>query len=64
MNIAKLFFVVSDMKDRTFINSTAEKLCQKLEALDVSKISISPLKLLAVQVEVRISLNSRKTETK
>jgi len=40
-----------DMKDRTFINSSAEKLCLKLEALEVAKIAISPLKLLAVQVE-------------
>ena len=41
------------MKDRTYINSTAEKICLKLEVLEVSKIPISPLKLLAVQVEVR-----------
>lgn len=40
-----------DMKDRTYINSTAERMCLKLEALEVSKIPISPLKLLAVQVE-------------
>ena len=39
------------MKDRTYINSTAENLCQKLESLEVAKIPISPLKLLAVQVE-------------
>ena len=41
------------MKDRTYINSTAEKICQKLEFLEVAKIPVSPLKLLAVQVEVR-----------
>jgi hypothetical protein len=40
-----------DMKDRTYINSTAEKICQKLEFLEVAKIPVSPLKLLAVQVE-------------
>ena len=47
-------FSFSDMKDRTYINSTAENLCQKLESLEVAKIPISPLKLLAVQVEVFI----------
>lgn len=41
------------MKDRTYVNSTAEKLCLKLEALEVAKIAISPLKLLAVQAEVK-----------
>merc|ERR1719412_1419792 len=40
-----------DMKDRTYINSTAEILCLKLESLEVAKLPISPLKLLAVQVE-------------
>ena len=47
------------MKDRTFINSSAEKLCLKLEALEVAKIAISPLKLLAVQVEVNIDSKSK-----
>ena len=36
------------MKDRL----TFGKMCLKLEALEVAKIPISPLKLLAVQVEV------------
>jgi len=40
-----------DIKDRSYINSTAEKICQKLEFLEVAKIPVSPLKLLAVQVE-------------
>ena len=50
------FYSILDMKDRTYINSAAERLCLKLEALDVSKVHISPLKLLAVQVEVSITL--------
>ena len=50
------FYSILDMKDRTYINSAAERLCLKLEALDVSKVHISPLKLLAVQVEVSIHL--------
>ena len=36
------------MKDRLCFG----KMCLKLEALEVAKIPISPLKLLAVQVEV------------
>jgi len=40
-----------DMKERTYINNSAEIMCLKLEALEVAKIPISPLKLLAVQVE-------------
>merc|ERR1719195_258271 len=40
-----------DMKDRTYINYSAELICVKLEALEVAKMPISPLKLLAVQVE-------------
>ena len=44
------------MKDRTYISGSAEKLCQKLEALEVAKIPISPLKLLAIQVEVSLEL--------
>ena len=42
------FFYLLDMKDRLCFG----KMCLKLEALDVAKIPISPLKLLAVQVEV------------
>lgn len=52
------------MKDRTFINSSAEKLCLKLEALEVAKIAISPLKLLAVQVEVTSGPNNLVSFTK
>ena len=40
--------------DRTYINSAAEILCDKLESLNVAAIPITPLKILAVQVEVRL----------
>jgi len=40
-----------DMKTYVNVNSSAERMCLKLEALEVAKIPISPLKLLAVQVE-------------
>ena len=42
------------MKTYVNVNSSAERMCLKLEALEVAKIPISQLKLLAVQVEVRI----------
>ena len=44
-------------KERTYINNTAETLCDKLEALNVAAIPITPLKILAVQVEVRASFD-------
>jgi hypothetical protein len=34
------------------IDNIAEMLCDKLEALEVHAIDISPLKLLAIQIEV------------
>ena len=43
-----IYFYLLDMKDRLCFG----KMCLKLEALEVAKIPISPLKLLAVQVEV------------
>jgi hypothetical protein len=50
-----LFSPFSDMKDRTYINTAAEILCDKLEAVKVAAIPITPLKLLAVQVEVSLN---------
>ena len=37
------------------IDNIAEILCDKLESLEVHAITISPLKLLAIQIEVRKS---------
>ena len=38
------------------IDDIAEMLCDKLESLEVHSIKISPLKLLAIQMEVSLNI--------